>query len=521
MATSTRDADVVVVGAGLGGLVVAAYLAALGKHVIVVDRHSIPGGNATIFNHHGFEFDVGVHYLGDCEPGGTIPSVLTPLGVELTWREMDPDGFDTYVFPDEVFRVPKGVEAFRARLHERFPEEREGIDGYLDAIVGIEAAIREQGPPDPLVTHNDTTLGGLYDSLGLSPRLRTVLCGNNGVYALPPSRASLILHSLVAMHYLRGAFYPEGGGQVMADGLVQRIEAHGGEVILQTPVERIIVEGGRVRGVRLRPPSPLRRRGVPEEILAPVVVSNADLKRTYLELVGPEHLPADLVAQVSDYRMALPLFVHYMVIDRDLVAEAHPNSNVYVLPDDDVDGYYELLEEGRLPEMVPSFMTFTSIKDPTNSRLCRPGQTNLQAMTLLPRGHAFWGLDGGPGEGKRYRRNRAYLERKREVRDLLMRSSEIGVPGLPEAIVYEETATPLTQERFVRSTDGTSYGIECTPDQFLFRRPAPTTPIEGLFLAGASIMGAHGCAGVMGGGVMTASAIVGAPVRELVTGGVL
>ena len=518
MATSTRDADVVVVGAGLGGLVTAAYLAALGRHVIVVDRHSIPGGNATIFTHKDFEFDVGVHYLGDCEPGGTIPSVLGPLGIELTWRELDPDGFDTYVFPDEVFRVPKGVEAFRARLHERFPDERAGIDGYLEAIVAIEAAIRGLGPADPIMAHAEMTLGQLYDSLQLSPRLRTVLCGMNGIYALPPSRASLILHSAVVMHYLRGAFYPEGGGQVMADALVERIEAHGGEVILQTPVDKIIVEGGRARGVRLKPPSPLRQRGVPDEILAPVVISNADLKRTYLELVGEEHLPADLIRTVQGYRMALPLFVVYMVINRDLVAEAHPNSNVFVLPDDDVDGYYDVLDSGRLPHPLNAFMTFTSIKDPTNGRLCRPGQTNLQAMTLTPRGHEFWGLEKGPAAGERYRKNPAYLARKAEIRHRLLEAAEIGVPGLADAIVYEETATAVTQERFVRSTDGTSYGIEASPDQFLFHRPVPATPIEGLFLTGASTIGAHGCAGVMAGGITTASAVVGAPVRELVTG---
>jgi all-trans-retinol 13,14-reductase len=70
------EPDVVVVGAGLGGLTTAAYLAAAGRRVVVVDRHYVAGGNATVFTHDGYEFDVGVHYLGDCEPGGLIQSVL-------------------------------------------------------------------------------------------------------------------------------------------------------------------------------------------------------------------------------------------------------------------------------------------------------------------------------------------------------------------------------------------------------------------------------------------------------------
>ena len=82
MASQVYDADVIVVGAGTGGLTCAAYLAAAGKKVIAFDRHWVAGGNLTSFTHHGFEFDVGLHYIGDCQPGGLVPSLLEPLGIE-------------------------------------------------------------------------------------------------------------------------------------------------------------------------------------------------------------------------------------------------------------------------------------------------------------------------------------------------------------------------------------------------------------------------------------------------------
>ncbi|MBK9180897.1 MAG: NAD(P)/FAD-dependent oxidoreductase [Acidimicrobiales bacterium] len=513
-----RDADVVVVGAGLGGLTAAAYLAALGQRVVVVDRHSVAGGNATVFTHHGYEFDVGVHYLGDCEPGGLIPSVLAPLGLEVRFREMDPDGFDTFVLPDgDTFRVPRGVDRYRERLVERFPGEREGIDTYLGVIETLDAELTGSRRWELLLEHTTTTLGSFFDQLRLSPRLRTILCGEHGTYALPPSRASLILHSALIMHYLkRGAYYPEGGGQVIADRLRSFIEDHGGEVVLRTPVDRIVVEQGAVRGVHLRPPSPERAAGVPDEIRAPVVISNADLKRTVLDLVGPEHLPAEYVDRVRAYSMALPLFVDYLVLDRDLAAEGHPNTNVFVVGHDDVEAEYAGLEAGRMPAEPWTYLTFTSLKDPTNERLCRPGQTNMQVMTIAPAQHGFWGLHGGPAEGERYRRNTEYRARKAELRNRVLAMAERGLPGIRDAIVYEEQATPITHERFTRSTGGTSYGIECTPEQFLLNRPAPATAIPGLFLAGASTMGAHGIAAVMAGGIMTASAVAGAPVQRLV-----
>jgi all-trans-retinol 13,14-reductase len=509
-------ADVVVVGAGLGGLTTAAYLAVGGRRVIVVDRHAVAGGNGTVFTHDGYEFDVGLHYIGDCGPGGAIPSTLEPLGIQLTYREMDPDGFDTFVFPDGAgFRVPRGVDAFRARLVESFPDQVAGIDAYLDTVVAIDSELSGGGPGEAVVAHLDTTLGELFDELGLSTRLRTVLSGQHGTYALPPSRASLLLHAALTMHYLKGAYYPEGGGQVIADRLAEVIRAHGGDIILQTPVEQILVADGQVTGVRLHVPSARRAQGVPDVIRAPVVVSNADLKHTVLDMVGAEHWPPEFVEQVDRYEMSLPLFVIYLILDIDLRDVGIPNTNLWLLGDD-VEEEYAALESGRMVDKPMTYITSASLKDPTNVRLCRPGQTNVQIMTLVPRDHAWWGLHrGGPAVGERYRTNEAYRARKAEVRDRLLDQAERAIPGLRDHIVHEECATPVTHERFVRSSGGTSYGIACTPEQFALKRPAHATPLSGLYLVGASTMSAHGIAGALNGGVACASAVLGASARQI------
>ena len=525
MTESRPHADVIVVGAGAGGLTAAAYLAALGRRVTVVDRQSMAGGNTAAFTHEDYEFDIGLHYLGGraaAQPA--VRAVLEPLGIDLTYREQDPDGFDTLLFDDMDFAVPKGLEAFRERLHETFPRERDAISRYLDRI-SLVAEQLELPPPRrareapryawrarTAIAAARTTLGRELDRLDCSPRLRAVLCWIHGVYGLPPSRVSLAMHATVSLHYLRGAWYPEGGAQAVSDRLVNVIEERGGQVLLDLEVDRILVRDGAVGGVRLRP-GPGGTSPPAEELHAPVVISNADLKRTFLELLPHEVVPKRLRRRVRRFEMAAPLFIVYLVIDRDLRAEGVPNRNWTVIDYDDLESMYAAYARGQLPSQQGVWITSASLKDPANPRLCRPGQTNLQLITIAPASHAFWDVGDDLTAGPRYQ------ERKRQLRDRLVSAAERAIPGLSEVIAYEEAATPISLERHLGSSGGTSYGIAATPRQFGLRRPGARTPVDGLFLAGASTRTGHGITGTMFGGVEAASAVLGRSALKAVGAG--
>jgi all-trans-retinol 13,14-reductase len=507
--STQQDAEAVVIGAGSGGLTAAAYLAAMGRRVVVVDRQSMPGGNTAAFTHEGYEFDIGLHYLGGWRgfhPG--LRAVLEPLGVDLRYRELDPEGFDEVIFDDMTFRVPRGIEEFRARLHEAFPAERDRIDRHLRRIAAIAGELEECAPirlePRSLLATlwrtrvttatSRMTLGRWFDHLGCSPRLRSVLDWCHGVNGVAPSKISLTMHAAAVMHYLAGAWYPEGGGPAVVDALTRVIRDNGGELILGTEVEQIVVDDG-VRGVRL---ADTGNNGVRRELRARTVISAADLKHTYGQLLAAADVPSRRLRRVSNYRMAAPMFVVYLVLDRDLRAEGVANHNWWVYRDDDTDGLYAACDRGELRATSP-FITSASLKDPTNPRLCRPGQTNLQVMGLAPARRDFWGT------------GTAYARRKSEFRDALLAGAELAIPGLQNAVAYEETASPLTWERYLRNTDGTSYGIAATPDQALQRRPGPKTRIPGLYLAGASTRTAHGITGVALGGMEAAALAAGAP----------
>lgn len=508
--------DAIVVGAGLGGLSTAAFLATNGRRTLVLEQNQVVGGCSQVFRRQGnrYEFDVGVHYIGDCAPGGTVDRLLRGLGLEdrVTFAELDPDGFSTITLPTVSFRVPRGWQAYEDRLVETFPDQEDGLRRCIRTLRAIAEEVRAERPASlrqglvrlrslrSTVWWGLRPLARLFDACGLTPEARAVIAGESGDYGVPPSKAPVALHAGFLDHYLKaGAYYPKGGGQVIAARLTEVIVAHGGAVRTKARVERILLEHGRAVGVRLTDG---------EELRAPVVVSNADIRRTFLELVGREHLPARMRRKVEGYRMALPLFSLYLAVDFD-VRDRLPNSTSWIYPHADIEGIYADAYAGRVPARVPVFMTSGTLKDPDGHHSAPPGHSTLELMTIAPADHAAWGVGEGPVAGERYSRGASYLAAKEELSEAVLDTAEGVIPDLREHIVYRDASTPITQERFTLSTGGACYGLEMTRDQIGPFRPDVTTSIPGLYLAGASTRHQHGIVATLNGGVGTAGAVLG------------
>ncbi|MFI6041753.1 phytoene desaturase family protein [Nocardia sp. NPDC051321] len=524
--------DAIVIGGGLGGLSAAAYLSATGLRVALLEQYSVLGGSSHVFRRkRKWEFDVGVHYIGDCGPEGNVPTLLRGLGLDdrVQWLPLDTDGFDTIVAPDFELRIPVGWDNYLESLIQAFPGEERGLRRYVGIVRAIGQSLdRTAMSVDDLrravmkagiaAAWAPVPHAALLAACRLKPRTILALSVQDGAAATPPQTAPVAVAAAFLENFVgRGAWFPRGGGQVLAAGFVEVIRSHGGQIRTRTEVDRILVESGSVTGVRLSDG---------EVLAAPVVVSAADLKRTYRDLVGYENLPRWTVMRNEHYKMALPLINSYFGVEIDLAGT--PNTNYYTIPAatwkaaDSLRSLQRTTSRllsggaGRDPQRwaedfalrQPAYVQSSTRRDPSNRFSAPPGHAAIEAQTLAPWNPALWGLSANEVATHSYRSNSTYRDIKEIIAAGLLDRVDQAFPGAAAKVQWSELATPATQERYTRTTNGTSYGLEPRITQLGPLRPGARTPIRGLFLAGTSTVSGPATEGAMLSGVQAASAIL-------------
>ena len=504
--------DAIVIGSGIGGLSVAATLSKLAaKRVLVLERHYTAGGFTHSFRRPGYEWDVGVHYIGNVSHpkamGRRMFDFITDG--ELEWEDMG-DVYDRIILGDRSYDYVKGLENFRAQMHAYFPEDSDAIDRYLEKVT--ETAKKAQQfymekavPPlvstlfggimrRPVLKEAQRTTREVLEEITQNQELIGVLTGQFGDYGLVPAKSSFFIHALVTAHFFRGAAYPVGGASRIAETIVPVIERAGGEVITNAEVSEIIIEGGQAAGIKLD-------NG--HELHAPFVISGAGVFNTFKRLVPAETArrvgyaakAQDVGASVSH----LSLYVGLKGTTEELQLE---KTNLWVYPDHHYERNFERFEADLNAPLPCVYLSFPSAKDPDFERRY-PGHSTIEAITFAPYDkfkaweHTSW-----------KKRGAEYDELKANLSERLLAVLYKYAPATRGKVEIAELSTPLTTRNFAAHPQGEIYGLQHTPHRFAQRWLRPRTPVKGLYLTGADIAGAGILAALMGG-MLCSSAVLG------------
>jgi all-trans-retinol 13,14-reductase len=498
--------DAVVIGAGAGGLTTACILAKEGRKVLVLEKHTRVGGYLQRFYREKTPFDTGFHYLGKVGPNGALRRYWDYLGIagELSFHELDPEGFDRLRFPDFELALPKGRDAYRERLEERFPEEREAVTRYTDEVARACAAFPlytlegdPSGPEARAAMASPRTLANLLDDVKASEGLRQVLTGQTFLHGSPPSRVPLWVHALVTDSYVsEGAFGLDGGGDSLARVLARRIRSLGGDVRQGCGARRILVDEREVRGVELT---------TGERVETRTVVAAIHPRRV-LELLPEGAMPPALVRRVQGFEESVATLGLYFRLDRRLIASGAWNVYWYRTTDTET-VFRDRTDDPRSPRFL--FLTWPSVRDrhwryPENMIALAPAQSDEIARFR----------DSCAGA-----RPEEYERWKERAAAPIVETLEREVEGFAGNARLVSVSTPLTQEGYTGSHLGSNYGVLQSAEQQGLYRLSPRTRVHGLYLTGQSI-GLMGVLGVTVTAFRTAGEIVGlGPLFERVRGG--
>jgi prolycopene isomerase len=493
--------DVIVIGAGLGGLSSAATLARAGLRVRLQERHVQPGGYATTFYRDPFEFEVSLHELngiGIPEQRGSLWGDLERLGITDRVRFLPIEHLFRTVAPDHGLdlRIPTNREGALQVLTEAFPHERRGLRRLWERFFAIQAEVKAIGAlgvvPSvlqalrrfPAVSHAATvplsTL--LYRELK-DPLARMAVGQLWSYFGLPPSRLSALLYAGALTSYLTdGASYIEGKSQALSNAFVEVIEEAGGEVCLGDGASKILICRGRVAGV-------VTDHG--EHLTADAVVANANPVTVALDLIGSKNLPQAFVKRLAVARPSLSSVCVYLGLSRSAEQLGFEDHEVFLNGTVDLEQQFRSAARPEPPNSL--LLTAYNTTDPDFS----PAGTSVVVLAMLVDGQAWRGVQP-----------RDYTALKQRFAERMVELAGRLYPELPRHVQVLEVSTPITNMRYTGNVAGAIYGFANTPAENPAFRLEQRGPVDGLWFAGAWTQPGAGYAATISSGIEAGAAIL-------------
>ncbi|MBL8910418.1 MAG: NAD(P)/FAD-dependent oxidoreductase, partial [Archangium sp.] len=370
------DFDAIVIGSGIGGLVAASLLAREGgQRVLVLERHYRIGGYTHVFTRPGYEWDVGVHYVGRVSKGELLRSLFDRVSDgKLEWVSL-PDVYDAIEIRERRFEFHSGRAAFIEGLAPHFEGKRDALERYARLItatarkVQLELINRVARPNTARISAHrlapsipewaQKTTRQTLTELGFDQLQLAALSGQYGDYGPAPARSSFALHAAVADHYLDGAYYPLGGSSRFAQTIVPAIEAAGGHLATMAEVKRIVLDGEKATGVELTNGRVFN---------AKTIISDVGGRKTYAEMLPEAQRPRELLEALERAKPSSAYLCLYLGMNATDAELGLTGTNLWLHPHEDFDANIERFENDVNAPFPVLYLSFPSAKDPDFQR---------------------------------------------------------------------------------------------------------------------------------------------------------
>jgi len=492
--------DVIVVGAGLGGLVAASLLAKRGLSVLLIDQQHKPGGSCTSFKRDGVVYDVGTAMIYGFGERGFHPfrflmnELDEPIDIvaHRTLARMTFEGHEIIFWPD--------VERFLQELDRLFPGEHDALRAFYrdlgkmyehiviknELVVPPTELSARQGLRQLLASPLQVLRMQKLLSISVQDLLDRYFAGGPIIhffdklcsaycYCTAAEAPAVLAATMFLDNHIGGVYYPAGGAQMLPNKLEKAFERYGGQTLYRHLVDQVLIRDGRACGVRLS-------GGV--EIAADRVIANATVWNIYGGLVRPEHIAPERLAWARQLVPTFPSMTLYMLVDRAAFPET-------VMP-------WEIMIENRaVIDNTDLTLYINALVDQT---LCPPGK--LVVMAIAPQ------LDSWPAPNDPMYHSEAYAAHKQAAADAMLAQIERHYPGFGQHIETLIVGTPTTLERYLLKNGGAVGGPKNMLGQQMLKRLHAVSEWPGLYFCGDSTVMATGAPATAVSGVGAANMVL-------------